>query len=546
MRVSILGLLAAAAAGAFAIGACTTEPTPTADTTPTTSASAPIAASPTSMRSPGAGEQLISAFLHYRADAPANRRGMVRRLGAHRVHDLEDLRILAAVLPPEAAGGLAALPWVETVEIDSSPPARVAGGAAGDLVTWGVDSIGAPAVHAGLGNEGAGIVVGVLDTRVRCDHADLAGRIVGGYDFVDDKSEVCPSFWDAVRYPVHGTAVAGIIAAARNGVGVLGVAPKASLYIARVCDDNGDCASGDVLAALYRMAKIGAQVVNLSLGTHCGRPVGFFTLAVLRNLYDLGVSVVAAAGNGDDGGCQLPVPAGGYPEGEGVVTASHWLPGDTQLPYYSYGPLVDIAAPSRVPTAHPTAGINSTMHDGTSFSAPHVSGTLALLLAAGFSGPNHLARRLFESATDRGASGWDDHWGWGTLDAEKAVARRPVVTSLTGPDAPINRAGTYRLTASVSYGAPPIGIRWSVAYSSQSVAQNYSVIGGLSHSLDVPEGEYAIQVTATPLETIYGRTGSMRSLALPVCTSGDGGGGGNPYVLSGKGGGLRPSRVAGC
>ena len=536
MRVSILGLLAAAAAGAGVIGACATEPT----------AAAPVShdAAVTSQASQPR-EHLISAFLHYAPDAPASRRGAVHRLGARRVHDVEDRRVLAAVLPREAAGRLSALPWVERVEIDSSPPARVSGIATSDLVPWGVDSIGALAVHAGQGNEGAGARVAVLDTRVRCDHADIESRIYGGYDFVDGTSQVCPATWNALEYSIHGTAVAGIIAGARNGVGVLGVAPRASLYIARVCDDDGECASADIYAALTRMVKVGAQVVNLSLNTRCGKAVSSEILNVLRDLNLLGVAVVNAAGNGEDDGCSWGTPVGGYAAGDGVIAVTHWLPNGTQRPGYQYGPLVDIAAPSRVPTPHPTTGINSTMHDGTSFSAPHVSGTLALLLAAGFSGPNHLARRLFESATDRGATGWDDHWGWGTLDAAEAVARRPVVTSLAGPDAPINRAGTYQVTASVSYGAPPIGIRWSVAYSSRSVANNYSVIGGLSHSLDVPEGEYAISVTATALETIYGRTGGMRSLNLPVCTSG-GGGGGNPYVLKGTGGGIRPSRVAGC
>lgn len=534
MRVSILGLVAAAAAGAFAIGACATEPSSTAP-------------SPYEARVPAKaakpGEQLVSAFLHYRADAPASRRRMVREAGARRVHDVEDVRVLAAVIPPEAVGELAGLPWIERVDVDSSPSARVSGLATSDLITWGLDSIGAPAVHADLGDEGAGVRVAVLDTRVRCDHADLASRIYGGYDFVEETSHICPTTWNAVTYPIHGTAVAGIIAGARNGVGVLGVAPQARLYIARVCDDKGECESADIYAALKRMVNVGAQIANLSFSATCGRETRAEILAVLSELHHAGVAVVNSAGNGEDNGCSPGTPVGGYAAGEGVIAVTHWLPNGTQRPGYQYGPLVDIAAPSRLPTAHPTSAINSTMHDGTSYSAPHVSGTLALLLAAGFSGPNLLARRLFETATDRGPTGWDDHWGWGTLDAAKAVARRPVVTSLTGPSTPITRAGTYRMTASLAHGAPPLAVRWSVAYSNQSIAQSYNLVGGLSHYLNVPKGDYAISVTATPLETIYGRTGSMRSLDLPVCTSG---GGADPYVLKAKGGGVRPSRVLGC
>ena len=546
MRVSLFGLAAAAAAGAFAIGACATEPT---SSTSAAMAESPALSSRGALQSRPAQDDLVSAFVQYKPDAPANRRGVLRRLGARRVHDLDDLRILAAVVPKDAARQMSGIPWVEQVEIDSSPPARVSGLAAGDLVTWGVDSIGAPAVHSGLGNEGAGARVAVLDTRFRCDHADIQGRIYGGYDFVEESSQVCPSSWNALSYPIHGTAVAGIIAGSRNGVGVLGVAPRASLYLARVCKDDGTCESADVLAALSRMVKAGAQVVNLSLNTYCGNSISATAQSILRQLHDLGVAVVNAAGNGDDDGCPAGTRVGGYAAAEGVIAVTHWLPDGSQRPGYQYGSLVDMAAPSRVETAHPTTAVNFTKHDGTSFAAPHVSGTLALLLAEGFSGPDDLARRLFETATDRGASGWDDHWGWGTLNAAKAVVRRPVISSLDGPDTPINRSGTYPIAANVSHGAPPIAIRWSVAYSSPSIARNYNVIGGLTHNLDVPEGDYSISVTATPLETVYGRTGSMRSLALTVCTSGDGG---ELFVLKnegngkGKGGGIRPSRVEGC
>lgn len=544
MRVSTFGLMAAAAAGAFAIGACATEPSSARGAETTV---APAGSTKPS-RQPTPRQDRVSAFLGYRPDAPADRRGQLRALGAHRVHDIDERRMLAVVLPREAVSGLAGLPWLESIEVDSSPPARVSGLAAGDLLTWGLEAIGAPTVHATLGNEGAGARVAVLDARVRCDHADFAGRIYGGYDFVEQTSQVCPPVWDALRYSIHGTAVAGIIAGARNGVGVLGVAPRASLYIARVCGDDGLCDDADVYAALSRMVKVGAQVVNLSLNTICGKSTSHATRLLLGELHELGVIVVNAAGNGVDDGCAPGTPVGGYAAGEGVIAVTHWLPDGTQQPGYQYGSLVDIAAPSRVETAHPSTAVNHSKHDGTSFAAPHVSGALALLLAEGFAGPDKLARRLFETATDRGASGWDDHWGWGTLNAAKAVVRRPVVTSLTGPDTPINREGNYLVIATVAHGAAPIAIRWSVAYSSTSIARSYNVTGGLSHNLDVPEGDYSISVTATPIETIYGRTGSPRSLGLTVCTSGDGGG--NPYVLNrngnGKGDGIKPSRVEGC
>ena len=86
-----------------------------------------------------------------------------------------------------------------------------------------------------------------------------------------------------------------------------------------------------------------------------------------------------------------------------------------------------------------------------------------------------------------------------------------------------------------------------MAYSSRSVGGNYNVMGGLTHYIDVPVGDYSISVTATPIETVYGRVGIMRSLNLTVCATE---GGANPFILKegapGKGGGIRPSRVEGC
>src|SRR5689334_2416988 len=106
----------------------------------------------------------------------------------------------------------------------AAPPAL----AAGDPLRpqqWGLDTIGADATHAT--STGAGATVAVVDTGVLASHEDLAGRLLPGYDFVDNDAD--PNDGNG-----HGTHVTGIVAAdAGNGRGLEAGAPGASVLPAR-------------------------------------------------------------------------------------------------------------------------------------------------------------------------------------------------------------------------------------------------------------------------------------------------------------------------
>lgn len=523
MRVPFLGLAAAAA-----LAACAGEPT-----TPSPGkAPLPVAAA----RADVPGEQR-SVYIRYRADAPPARAAMLRDRGATFVTDLASRRLLATTMPAAAAHGLDALPWVEHVRVSDLPPMETSG----DLVSWGVDSIGARHVHADLGNRGASVRVAVLDSRISCDHGDLKDRISAGIDVVDSTKAICGP-WNPLAYPVHGTQVAGIIAASANGTGLLGVAPEVRIVPVRVCRDDGACEQPAVAGGLHWALENDIDIVNLSLGTHCGGPADTEVLEGLAALEAAGIVVVAAAGNGVDKGCPPGSPVSGMAAVASTVMVSHWRPDGTQNPGYQYGPEVDIAAPTRVPTANPNSGVQTAAHDGTSYSVPHVSGALALLIREGFSGAALLRRRLEETAVDRGATGKDDHWGWGTLDVRRAVVRRPVISGIASPPLPISAAGSATLTAAVAHGAPPLAVTWRVTYSSAAIAPSYAVSGGTSHTVAVPSGSYSITVTATPRETSYGRTGPGYTVTLPVCT------GSVEPLASGPGGrgGIGAQRKAGC
>src|ERR671914_2843381 len=86
---------------------------------------------------------------------------------------------------------------------------------------WGLDMVEADAAHGEA--RGAGASVAVIDTGVRADHPELAGRLLPGHDFVDDDDT--PQDGDG-----HGTHVSGVVVAnAGNGVGVSSVAPGAAV-----------------------------------------------------------------------------------------------------------------------------------------------------------------------------------------------------------------------------------------------------------------------------------------------------------------------------
>jgi subtilisin family serine protease len=205
---------------------------------------------------------------------------------------------------------------------------------------------------------GRGVTVAVIDSKIETSHPDLAGQFVTTQDFV-------------VNGPLpseqHGTGIAGVIAArADNGVGIAGVAPGARLMALRACWQTGSAAAGPTLCDTLSLAKAlqyaidhNAQVINLSLS---GPPD-----ILLAKLVDLALArkaIVVAA-------YDPALARGGFPALEAGVIAV----GDESLqslPALVYG------APGRdIPTTQP--GGRWYLVNGSSYSAAHVSGLVALL-----------------------------------------------------------------------------------------------------------------------------------------------------------------------
>jgi len=220
------------------------------------------------------------------------------------------------------------------------------------------------------------IVIAVIDTGVDLAHPDLAGKLVAGYDYVNDDSN--PSDDNG-----HGTHVAGIAAAAtNNSIGVAGVSWGSKIMPVKVLASDGWGSSSDIAQGIQWAADHGADILNLSLG---GDTYSTTEANAVNYAYGLGCLVVAAAGNDFEDGNDTMYPAAfNHVLGVGAV-------GDLNehADYSNTGYYLDVVAPGGNPTGpfdpNPNHWIRSTYWQGsgnsyaslfgTSMACPHVAGS---------------------------------------------------------------------------------------------------------------------------------------------------------------------------
>jgi serine protease len=165
---------------------------------------------------------------------------------------------------------------------------------------YGISLIGAPDVWP-VSRGSANVHVAVVDTGIDKEHPDLKHAYMGGVNIVEPGAEPLDDNH-------HGTHVAGTIAAADNGYGVVGVAPNVKLWAVKILDSRGKGTSiGLVTGIDWIIGKSktvgGRWVINLSLGSRFGSEIE--QLAIGRALA-ANIAVVAAAGNTGQHGMQYP------------------------------------------------------------------------------------------------------------------------------------------------------------------------------------------------------------------------------------------------
>jgi subtilisin family serine protease len=237
---------------------------------------------------------------------------------------------------------------------------------------------------------GRGVKVGIVDTGLDLDHPDLRGRVAGVGNFVESGERSFTS-------DVHGTAVAGILAAsANNQVGIVGVAPDAMLYAFKACWQDPP-ASRQAVCDSYTLAKAvdaalgqGVQVLNLSLTG----PEDPFLSRLLGAALDKKTVVVAAY--------DASVADGGFPASrEGVLAVGAEAKPNDPPEAAGHAPIVGPA--SDVLSTAPRSSYD--FFSGSSFAAAQVAGVAALLLERRPSLPVAEVRKLILETGQRSSGG---------------------------------------------------------------------------------------------------------------------------------------------
>lgn len=268
-------------------------------------------------------------------------------------------------------------------------------------------------------------VVAVLDSGINADHPDLIGKTLPGFDFVSDDNDTSDDFG-------HGTAVAGVIAAAgNNNQGVAGIAFGGKILPVKVMDAFGFASYSDIAQGIRYAVDNGARVINISIA---GDAPSKTLQDAIDYAWSSNVVVVAAAGNGAS---DVPL----YPAAcEHVVAVAATTANDSLAGFSTFGPNVALAAPGEnILTTSRNLASPYANWSGTSLASPMVAAAAALVATANPSLDNsQIITLLKQTADDLGAVGADNVFGYGRLNVARAVA---VASGLTldalSPELPI-------------------------------------------------------------------------------------------------------------
>ena len=301
------------------------------------------------------------------------------------------------------------------------------------------------------------VIIAVIDSGILSAHPDFQDKLVQGYDMISaadnaadgDGIDSNPEDLGDLELgdgssSFHGTHVAGIVAAAtNNNTGVAGVAWQSRIMPIRVLGLQGGTSFDLIQAILYAAGLENASgqvpiqradVINMSLGGDGFSSSEASAITAARNA---GVIIVAAAGNSGSANQEYPASY------DGVVAVAAVNQSNARANYSNFGPRIDITAPGgdldEDADGNGTPdGVLSTIgndrgnainygyryYQGTSMSSPHVAGVIALMKSVAPNlTPTEFDQVLTEGriSDDLGAEGRDDNFGYGLINAMKAV-----------------------------------------------------------------------------------------------------------------------------
>lgn len=232
------------------------------------------------------------------------------------------------------------------------------------MIPWGVNQIKAPlAWRKSLGNK---INIGVIDTGVDPTHPDLRNSVNQGINLLfpgmpptDDNG--------------HGTHIAGIIAASSTNQGILGVAPLATIYAVKAFDRVGSAYVSDIIAGIEWCVENDMDIINMSFGM---KSYSLALESTIKSAYKAGKIIVASCGN-EGRKSTIDYPA----RFQQVVSVGAITRAGKVANFSNKGKRIDIYAPGEKIYSCWIGGKYNEL-SGTSMATAHVSGVVALMLAA--------------------------------------------------------------------------------------------------------------------------------------------------------------------
>jgi thermitase len=260
------------------------------------------------------------------------------------------------------------------------------------------------------------VILAIVDSGIDSSHPEFAGKIVSGYDFVDNDGDPQDDF-------NHGTRTASVAAAnTNNAVGMAGTCWRCRIMPLRIFDADGLSIDTRFVDAMVYATDNGADVINYSgVGANS-------TLKVtgIHYAYDAGVIFVGSAGN------EFPLvqfPAR-YLQAN-AIGASNNL--DEKADFSAAGDWLDVLAPGEQILVLNNDG-TFTNANGTSYSAPLVVGLFGLVKSVHSSVGREEARQLVIAGADDEVGGdlpgWDTKFGWGRANMHRTLLGTQSVTTL--------------------------------------------------------------------------------------------------------------------
>jgi len=325
-------------------------------------------------------------------------------------HTFENLKTIEGTFTSESLAALKNLPDIKVIEKNPKviePMDTTSSQLSTIMPDWNLKSINVQKAWTS-GLTGTNVKVAVIDTGVAKNNA-LPN--VQRYSFVDDDPRTLINERTPYDTDGHGTFVSGIIAAGitsnKGYENLAGIAPNVSLFSLKVFSKEG-ASMESLLKALEWSIAHHIDIVNMSLGTPVDDPI---LKNAVEKAYNAGLTLVASAGN-DGVGKDVE-----YPAKYAQVIAVSSVDQNNRISYFSNtGSKVEFTAPGS--NIYSLGLQNNIVQDsGTSFSAPHVTGFLALLKQQYPNYSNEQLRKILRNYTiDLGSKGKDPYFGYGLVN----------------------------------------------------------------------------------------------------------------------------------